>query len=461
MISKIRIQGYRLYEDETIAFKPKLNIVVGGNESGKSTLVEAIGLAMTGRLAGKLAQEELNPFWFNQKAVREYFEKVKAGAAATAPEISIELFLQARDELQRLRGVNNSLQEDCPGVALTIRPSSEYVDEFKEYMKNPATVLPVEYYEVDWRSFADQRLTSRPRELRVALIDSRTVRSSSGVDYHTREILSEYLDPREKAQVSIAYRSLKDALSKEALAEVNTKIGALNSALQGRQVGLSMDHSSRTSWESAVVPHVQEIPFSMAGQGQQASIKIVLAMSRLGDTVSVVMVEEPENHLSHTSLNRLIDRIQELASDGQQLFVTTHSSFVLNRLGLDALVLLSQGRAAKFSDLDADTVGYFQKLPGYDTLRMVLAGKVVLVEGPSGEMIFDGLFTKKYGHRAIDEGVDVVSMRGISLARCLSLCKALGTKAAAVRDVDDSSDAEIRADLGDAMKELGLGPRSA
>lgn len=45
MIKKIRIRGYRIHRDLTIYPNPKLNLIVGGNESGKSTLIEAIVLA--------------------------------------------------------------------------------------------------------------------------------------------------------------------------------------------------------------------------------------------------------------------------------------------------------------------------------------------------------------------------------------------------------------------------------
>jgi putative ATP-dependent endonuclease of the OLD family len=128
-----------------------------------------------------------------------------------------------------------------------------------------------------------------------------------------------------------------------------------------------MDQSSRASWETGIVPQVDEIPFAMVGQGQQAAIKVALAMSRTSGTSTFILIEEPENHLSHTSLTRLIARIERLAGDDQQLFVTTHSSFVLNRLGVDKLLLLHGGGTSKLDDLDEDTVAYFRKLAGYDT----------------------------------------------------------------------------------------------
>ena len=65
MITKINIQGYRIYKDFVLHPNPKLNLIVGANESGKSTLIEAISLALTGRINGRKASEELNPYWFN------------------------------------------------------------------------------------------------------------------------------------------------------------------------------------------------------------------------------------------------------------------------------------------------------------------------------------------------------------------------------------------------------------
>ena len=62
MIEKIRIAGYRKFRDITLRPHPNFNIMVGENEAGKSTLLEALGLALTGRLNGRPAVDELNPY---------------------------------------------------------------------------------------------------------------------------------------------------------------------------------------------------------------------------------------------------------------------------------------------------------------------------------------------------------------------------------------------------------------
>ena len=339
------------------------------------------------------------------------------------PEILIELYLADRDEFQRLRGVHNSQQADCPGVLMRIAPNDEYAEEFEAYLQDtPPAVLPVEFYDAEWKDFGDKVLNQRPKELAASFIDSRTVRSTSGIDYHTREMLSEHLDSKERARISIAHRKSRQQITDNTLTDINERLAAEHSSLHDRPIGLQMDQSSRASWEAGIVPQVDDIPFAMSGQGQQATIKVALAMSRTSGTSTFILIEEPENHLSHTSLTRLISRIKDLAGDDQQLFVTTHSSFVLNRLGVDKLLLLHGDSTTKLADLGEDTASYFRKLAGYDTLRLVLASKLALVEGPSDTIALERAYKDRVGKMPSEDGINIVSMGGLTFERALELC---------------------------------------
>ena len=51
-----------------------MNIIVGNNDAGKSTLLEAISLVLNGRLNGRWIGDELNPYWFNTEVVRDFFD---------------------------------------------------------------------------------------------------------------------------------------------------------------------------------------------------------------------------------------------------------------------------------------------------------------------------------------------------------------------------------------------------
>ena len=455
MITRIVVKGYRLFEDFELEPNPGTNIVVGDNESGKSSLLEAIALALTGRINGRWAQDELNPYWFNVAAVDNYFASLNTGSPLPPPEILIELYLtNDDDDLQYLLGVHNSRQDKVPGVKMHIAPNPDYAEEFADFMadENRPAILPTEWYSVDWRQFSDERLTRRPKELGVSVIDSRTVRSTAGIDYHTREMLKDFIEPKESAAVAVAHRKARHVISLETLKSVNERIAEKGDALHDRPIGLHMDQSANASWEQSIVPQVAEVPFAMAGQGQQAAIKVALAMNRSADTTAYALIEEPENHLSHTSLTRLVDRIEALARD-RQVFLTTHNSFVLNRLGLDKLVLLHRGTKAHLEALPPDTVKYFKRLSGYDTLRLVLAEKVVMVEGPSDEMVFERAFRDKHGKPPMAIGVDVISMAGVSLKRGMQLCAALKRHAAVIRDNDGKEPDHWRTPLGELLED--------
>lgn len=457
VIKRVRIRGYRKFRDLDFPPHPTFNVLVGNNQSGKSTLLEAVGLAITGRVNGRPANEELNPHWFNKELVATAIADRAAGKTVAVPEILIEVTLDDDDELTPLIGADDLYAPTghAPGVRMHVHLNAEYRSEFEAYMADPgARLLPTDYFVADWRSFQGGPLTQRPRALSLAVIDARTVRSSAGVDYHLRQLIGEHLTSSEQVAVSAAFRRVKENMGAEHLTALNTRLASGDELLDRGRVSLAMDQSSRTSWDNNVIPHVNDIPFALAGQGQQAVTKIVLAMRRHAEAAGAVMVEEPENHLSHANLNVLLDRINTLSSDDQQVFVTTHSSFVLNRLGVDRLRLVSDGSVEAFTDMTEDTINYFRKLPGFDTLRLVLADRLVLVEGPSDELLFERFYCDRYGHRPIDDGVDVFSMRGLSQRRFLELAKLAGKRCVIISDNDGRTEDElevVRDDLGDLL----------
>lgn len=209
-----------------------------------------------------------------------------------------------------------------------------------------------------------------------------------------------------------------------------------------------MDQSANANWDVAVTPHIEETPFSFLDQGRQVSTKIALAMGRSAENTRFVLVEEPENHLSHTQLTQMIDIIKSNAA-GRQLFITTHSSFVLNRLGFDMLHLIHDARIIplKSDAFSEDTITYFQKQSGYDTLRLAIASKVVVVEGPSDEMVFNLAYKRIKGAEPRDRGIDVVAL-GTRGKRALELAAALGKKIVVLRDNDGKSPAHWQTQAG-------------
>ena len=138
--------------------------------------------------------------------------------------------------------------------------------------------------------------------------------------------------------MALALRTYRDELARDpAFQAANDALAVERNSLSKSSIRLSPDASSKNSWEAGITPHLDEVPFGQVGKGEQAAFKILLALDKSSaPRRDTILIEEPENHLSFASLNVLIERICE-RSVGQQLIITTHSSFVLNKLGIDKL----------------------------------------------------------------------------------------------------------------------------
>ena len=464
LIERIHVRNYRTFN--TLDLKPKdgMNIIVGNNDAGKSTLLEAISLVLNGRLNGRWIGDELNPYWFNTEVVRDFFDAYNKGEEVMPPSILIELYFGKEDQPQKLRGRNNSFSLDCPGVSLSVEPDPEYSTQIQAYLQGDhPPLLPVEYYKINWKGFDGNALNKRPMELKTAIIDGRTIRSTRGIDIQTRQMLSDYIDGKDSADISVAYRQAKYQLTETMLKQVNQQIQEGTRDIHSHELGLQLDQSSSANWESAIIPHIDSVPFSMAGQGQQVLMKLALALKSSEEKSNFVIIEEPENHLSHTSLTGVVNLIDRLSS-GRQTFIATHSSYVLNRLGLDRLILIHKGQTAEFDNLSADTIKYFKKQSGYDTLRLVLARKLVIVEGPTDEMLFNRAYFDSSGKYPIDDEIDVVT-QGTRNRRALELCHVLNRSVAVLRDVDKQTPEywkdKAKEYLKDGEREMFIGLREA
>jgi predicted ATP-dependent endonuclease of OLD family len=67
---------------------------------------------------------------------------------------------------------------------------------------------------------------------------------------------------------------------------------------------------------------------------------------------------------------------------------------------------------------------------------VILAKKVILVEGPSDELVIQKAFMVKHNKLPIEAGVDVINVRGLSFARFLDIATELKNEVAVVTDND-------------------------
>jgi len=120
----------------------------------------------------------------------------------------------------------------------------------------------------------------------------------------------------------------------------------------------------------------------------------------------------------------------------KQIIITTHSSFVMNKLSINNVILLNNYKTFQLNHLKNDTYEYFKKLSGYPTLRLLLSKKSILVEGDSDELIFQKAYITKYKKLPIQDGIDILSV-GLSFKRFLEISVQLEIETAVIIDNDN------------------------
>ncbi len=119
----------------------------------------------------------------------------------------------------------------------------------------------------------------------------------------------------------------------------------------------------------------------------------------------------------------------EKAASGRQIIASTHSSFVANKLGLENLILLSGDNCCSMQSLKTETFEFFKKVAGYDTLRLILCKKSILVEGDSDELVVQRAYMDTHeGRLPIQDGIDVMTVGGVTFKRYLEIAQTLKTK---------------------------------
>ncbi len=377
---------------------------------------------------------------FNAQTVAEFVRSHNAGNPTPPPRILIELYLADVPEVADLKGSINSEMEDTPGISLSIELDDEHcAEQYQDYIADGPAVnsLPIEYYHLVWRGFNNENLNGRSIPLKSALIDPSAISNTYAASKYVLEIVRDYLTKTQAVNLALSYRQMRDEfLNDDRIRAINSDLAEKQGEVSDKTLSMAMDTTTRASWETGVLPHLDDIPLTLVGKGEQNAIKIKLAIASK-EECDIFLMEEPENHLSHANLNKLISHLASKC-EGKQQIITTHSSFVLNKLGVDSVLMFNREVGITLSDLPDSTKRYFKRLPGHDTLRMILATRSILVEGPSDELIVQKAFLQVHGCTPLQAGIEVISV-SLAFRRFLDIAALLNLSVAIARDNDGDS----------------------
>ena len=428
-ITKIKLINYKRFKNYTFEPNSGMNILVGDNEVGKSSVLEAIDLVSSGniRRVESLGIDRL----LNIKAVREFENGDRI--FSNLPKMTVELYLEGIFD-HTMNGKNNTEGISHDGIRLICEPNLDYQNEITESLKEQKDYFPYDYYSIRFSTFSDEGYSGYKKKLRSIFIDSSSMNSDYATNDFIKRVYNQYTEDntKERALHKSKYRQLKNSFSKEGLEELNKRIPP------NKNYTFGLKAISNSVFENDLMIFENEISINSKGTGKQVFIKTDFALERSGSNVDVILIEEPENHLSHVNLRKLIDRVSERKSD-QQIFITTHNSLISTRLELRNLFIMhekSEDRPLSLHDLTEDTAKYFMKAPVANIIEFALSNKVILVEGPSEYMLLESFYKTVANHMPEKDDVHIIDIRGLSFKRYLEIAKILNSKVAVVTDND-------------------------
>ena len=434
-IKKIKIENFKCFNGIfTLELNKELNILVGNNEAGKSTILQAIHLALTGLFNGKYLKNELTQYLFNNQAIDKYLNDL------ILPYILIEIFID--EDLPLFEGNGNSEKAKECGISLKIAFDDKYQAEYEQLInKENVKTLPIEYYDIFWTSFARENITARSIPIKSAMIDSSSNRYQNGSDMYISRIVRDNLEPEDIIDISQAHRRMRENFMSDASIQAINEQIKQSAKITDKKVELSVELLTKNAWENSLMTYLDDVPFHYIGKGEQCIVKTELALGhKKSKEAKVILLEEPENHLAHSKLNQFVHSIKGNYRD-KQIIISTHNSFVANKLGLDNLILLNDSKTIRLTDLKPETKSFFEKISGYDTLRLILCKKAILVEGDSDELVLQKAYMiENKGKLPIEDEIDVISV-GTSFLRFLEIAKKINKPVVVVTDNDGDVEA--------------------
>lgn len=424
-IESIHIEGFKKFNLFDVSFNPHMNILVGENEAGKSTILEAIRVVLNQqyRNADKSVLSDL----FNVENVAAF----KANPSVqTLPKIVIELFfeLDARKrndsyfygEVYGGRG----RKDERFGIRFECKFDAEIGSGLESFIGEGN--LPLEYYSLTWTTFANNPYRTVKRPLNFLFIDTTVNATAPSFNYYNKSLFNSKYNNETQARAKNVFRvKLDEAFDSAALDPIDEK----------RKFGID---GKKVQLENIISVFEDSISLENRGSGIESLIKTQIAFDK-ASALDVVMMEEPENHLCFTTMRRMLHEISANEKESQ-VIITTHSNMIACTLGLSNVLWVTEGRAQSLGDVPDDVSAFFTKADDNAFLQLLLSKRAILVEGATEFILLPKLYEQLTGRTIEQDEVAIIPCGGVSYKKYLAIAENANKKISVITDNDGSSD---------------------
>lgn len=420
-IKNLTIVGFKKFKTFKIEFNEHLNILVGENEAGKSTILEAISIVLNQQYRN--VDKSILSDFFNADNISEF----KANPSVkTLPKILIELELELDSQKKdadffhgEVYGELKSQQEKY-GIRFECKFNDEFEDELIDSILEGK--IPYEYYDLSWTTFANRSYQLFKRPLNFISIDTTNYGTSASFNLYNKALFNSKYDDRSRIKAKNLFReNLANAFNMLGLGKIDEK----------RSFGID---NKKIILESVLSVYENTIPLENKGSGMESLIKTKIALDKKSG-LDVILIEEPENHLCFSVLRKMLKEISD-KQDASQIIVTTHSNMIATRLNLNNVIWINDSISKSLKSVNKKIADFFVKVADNSFLQLLLSKKAVLVEGATEYMMFPYFYEQQIGQNIDNDEITIIPCNGISYKNYLEIARCANKKTAVITDND-------------------------
>lgn len=439
VINRIKLRNFKRFSSFDTPLNDKLNIFIGDNESGKSSILEAIDLVLSGSRS-KVESVGISNL-LNKGSIETFFNTGKN--YIELPKLFIELYLNECNNAD-LNGDNNSEGINSDGLCLICEPNEEFSANIRDVLAQEGENFPFEFYSIVFKTFADRSYSGYNKYFNHILLDNTQINNEYATRNYIKKLFHSNADIPGRNILENEYRKIKNDFKADSLNEIN----------DGLSYEFALKSNSKSNLETDLTITEDNIEIENRGKGRQCFIKTDFALEKNETELETVLLEEPENHLSHSFMLQLIERIK--GSDNKQLFIATHSNMITARLGLRGCNMLNSTgiESVRLDQIEESTAKFFMKAPDNNVLQFIMSKKVILVEGDAEYILMEAFYRNEAKAELHNSGLHIISVGGKTFKRYLELARNLNIKVAVVTDNDRSYEKNITDNYADYVNEL-------
>jgi putative ATP-dependent endonuclease of OLD family len=439
-ISKIEIEGYKnCKEKSTIEFSKGLNIIIGENATGKTTIIDAIRLI--------LRESETSMYISENDFYHSFANK------ETASKIRIDLYLQDLSPDEEVTFLSWCDADFNAVLHLEVDNKASKMGRYKRTIWGGASKLSV--FEEETFDCIDCIYLPPLRDAEERLTSGKKSRLAILLGH-------QYTNEEDKYNLEEKVKNANESLAKEkeiekAKNDINCYMRDSIGNVFGQTINLQFSDISFLSIlrniKMMFFPEVKDdisvtdffdIAINCLGYNNLLYIYTILAEldapGREQNLFTVLLIEEPEAHLHPQLQIKLIKYLEQLVmkKENMQIIITTHSAVLASSVNIDRLIHLnkSYGRinATLLSKLEIEKASknYINRWLDVTKSTLLFSKGVIFVEGISEAILlpelakivlakYNDLNSNKLPSSLEEAGVSVININGINFKHFFQL----------------------------------------